>query len=283
MIAIQEILTSIDVGLIFGIVAIGIYLTFRTINFADLTCDGSFALGASVSATLIVNGANPYLASIISLISGGIAGLLTGILNIKFKIADLLSGIIIAFMLYSVNLRIMGNSPNITFAESDSIFASSCVSFTIFSIILCLTLIIVYLLFSRFGLRLRAIGYNKQFAAISGININSMTIAGVSSSNALIALGGSLFSQYQGFCDISQGFGTLVIGLTSVVIGEKIFSFKKEPLLIFSCVLGSILYRIFINVALHGNSLGIGTQDLNLITGLITIVAMLIRKKYKNA
>ncbi|MDR1034643.1 MAG: hypothetical protein LBL32_01765 [Holosporales bacterium] len=283
MIAIQEILTSIDVGLVFGIVAIGIYLTFRTVNFADLTCDGSFSLGSAVSAILIVNRVNPYLASVVSLISGGIAGYLTAILNIKFKIADLLSGVIIAFMLYSVNLRIMNDAPNITLADEQTIFPGINTSLTIFAIVSLLTLAVVYLLFSRFGLKLRAVGYNKQFSVISGININLMTIAGVSISNALIALGGSLFSQYQGFCDISQGSGILVIGLASVIIGEKVFSFKKEPLIIFSCILGSILYRIFINIALHGGTFGIKTQDLNLITGFMTIGAMLIRKRYKNA
>ncbi|MDR2598254.1 MAG: hypothetical protein LBC25_00810 [Holosporales bacterium] len=283
MIAMQEILTSIDVGLIFGVVSIGIYLTFRTINFADLTCDGSFALGSAVSATLIVNGVNPYLASVVSLVSGGAAGFLTGILNIKFKIADLLAGIIVAFMLYSVNLRIMNNAPNITLADEGVLFPGTNTSLAIFTIILFLVLIIVYLLFSRFGLKLRAVGYNRQFAVISGINTNLMTIAGVSISNALIALGGSLFSQYQGFCDISQGFGSLVIGLTSVIIGEKIFSFRKEPLIIVSCVFGSILYRVFINVALHGSTFGIGTQDLNLLTGFMTIGALLIRKRCRNA
>jgi putative ABC transport system permease protein len=283
MISIHELLTSVDIGLIFGIVAIGVYLTFRTINFADLTCDGSFVLGASVSAILIVNGVNPYIASFIACLAGGLAGFLTGILSVRFKIADLLSGIIVAFMLYSVNLKIMNDSPNITFIDNETVFSGVNTSFAIFIIILSLTIALIFILFSNFGLKLRATGYNHRFAVISGINTNLMTIIGVSVSNALIAIGGSLFSQYQGFCDISLGFGTLVIGLTSVVIGEKLFAFKKEPLVILACVLGSIIYRIFINIALHSDVFEIKTQDLNLVTGIMIIVAMLMKRKKSNA
>jgi putative ABC transport system permease protein len=148
-------------------------------------------------------------------------------------------------------------------------------------IILALALGLVWLLTSGFGLRLRAIGYNKQYSAVAGINVNRMIIIGLALSNAMIATGGGLFSQYQEFCDISEGIGTLVTGLASVVIGEKILPFKKEPLIILSCVAGSILYRIFISIALHGNSFGIKTQDLNLLTGLMIIAIMTMKGKPK--
>jgi putative ABC transport system permease protein len=281
IISLQELLTSVEVGLIFGSVAIGIYLTFRTINFTDLTCDGSFVLGASISAILIKHGANPYLSLLVSFIFGGMAGLFTGILNIKFKITDLLSGIIVAFMLYSINLRIMGNSPNITFVDCPSVFSNNNIALLI--ILTMIPLCLIYLLSSGLGLKLRAIGYNKQFSLNSGINVKLMTIVGLMLSNAMISFGGGLFSQYQGFCDASQGTGTLVIGLASVVIGEKVLSFRKEPLLILSCILGSILYRIFIGIALHSDILGIRTQDLNLITGAIIILIMLTKGERKNA
>ncbi|MDR0744860.1 MAG: hypothetical protein LBE97_02815 [Holosporales bacterium] len=280
MIGMQEILTSLNIGLIFGIVAIGIFLTFRTINFADMTCDGSFVLGASVSAVLIKYDVNPYIALVTSFISGGIAGFCTGILNVKFRIADLLSGIIIAFMLYSINLRIMEDAPNITLIDKTTIFENDTQSFVATAIILFLILGVVFMLFSKFGLKLRAVGYNQRFASISGININFMKIAGLMISNALIATGGGLFTNYQGFCDISGGIGTLVCGLASVIIGERILRFKKEPLFILSCVIGSIIYRIFINIALHGDILGIKTQDINLITGGL-IIAIIIMKKGK--
>ncbi|MDR1475172.1 MAG: hypothetical protein LBI30_01465 [Holosporales bacterium] len=265
----QELLTCFEIGIIFGSVAVGVYLTFRTINFADLTCDGSFVLGAAVSAVLIKNGVDPYLSLFCSVLLGGVAGLLTGILNVKFGITDLLSGIIVAFMLYSVNLRVMGNSPNITFVSSENTFLIT------FPLALCL----ICLLSSGFGLKLRAIGYNKQFALTVGTNVELMTIIGLMLSNAMISLGGGLFSQYQGFCDVSQGVGALVTGLASVVIGEKVLPFKKEPFIVLSCIAGSILYRVFINIALHSDLLAIRTQDFNLITGVIIILIMIKRKK----
>ncbi|GHT89410.1 ABC transporter permease [Alphaproteobacteria bacterium] len=278
----QEIIMSIELGLIFSIVAVGIYLTFKTINFADMTCDGSFVLGAAVSSVYIKMGASPFIATFLALVFGGLAGLATGILNVKFKIKDLMCGIIVAFILYSINLRIM-NAPNITFIEEVTIFSGRNTLTSVIIIVFVLNLALILILFSVFGLRLRAIGYNKQFAAISGINVKLMTIIGLMLSNAMIALGGSLFSQYQGFCDVSQGFGTLVIGLASVVIGEKMFAFKKEPLIILSCIFGSILYRIFMNIALHSDSIGIKTQDLNLITGLMIIAVMIVKKGGNNA
>ncbi|MDR3030824.1 MAG: hypothetical protein LBU35_00350 [Holosporales bacterium] len=283
MIPLRELFTSVDIGMIYGIVAIGIYLTFRTINFADLTCDGSFVLGAAVSAALIKYGINPYFALFVSLVSGGIAGLFTGILNVKLKISDLLSGIIIAFILYSINLRITKNFPNITFIDETTTFSDLNSTLIIATIALPLLLCLIRLLFSGFGLRLRTVGYNKQFAPISGINVKLMTIFGLMLSNSMISFGGGLFSQYQGFYDMSQGAGTLVTGLASVVIGEKILPFKKEPLIIFSCVVGSILYRIFINIALHGDVFGIRTQDLNLITGIMIIAMMAIKRRKQNA
>ncbi|MDR2075137.1 MAG: hypothetical protein LBP31_02855 [Holosporales bacterium] len=282
MISLQELLTSVEVGFIFGSVAIGIYLTFRTINFTDLTCDGSFVLGAAASAILIKYGIDPYLSLLVSFIAGGIAGLFTGILNIKFKISDLLSGIIVAFMLYSINLRVMGNAPNITFIDCTTVFSNSN-TITLLIMLIMVPLSLIYLLSSGFGLKLRAMGYNKQFALTSGINVKLMTVIGLMLSNAMISFGGGLFSQYQGFCDVSQGTGTLVIGLASVVLGERILLFKKEPLLILSCIAGSILYRILIGLALHSDVFGIGTQDLNLITGAIIILIMLTNKWRKNA
>jgi putative ABC transport system permease protein len=176
----------------------------------------------------------------------------------------------------------MGNSPNITFVDCPTVFSSGAPMLSTIILIMVL-LSLIYLLSSGFGLRLRAIGYNKQFALNSGINVKLMTIIGLMLSNAMISFGGGLFSQYQGFCDASQGTGTLVIGLASVVIGERILSFKKEPLLILSCIVGSILYRILIGIALHSDVLGIGTQDLNLITGAIIILIMLTKGERKNA
>lgn len=277
----SELVTSVNVGLIFGVAAIGIYITFRTINFADLTCDGSFVTGAAVSAVLVKAGGDPYFALIASLFAGGLAGAATGLLNVKCKIADLLAGIIVAFMLYSINLRIMHNSPNITFIDNTTVFTNNNILLTTIFILIPIVLCLIFMLFSGFGLKLRATGYNKKFALSSGINIATMTVAGVVISNALVAFAGSLFAQYQGFCDVSQGAGTLITGLTAVVIGEKILQFKKEPFLLLSCLLGAVLYRIFINIALHGDTLGVRTQDINLITGLIIIAVITMKRREK--
>jgi putative ABC transport system permease protein len=276
MISLAELAVSTEIGLIFGIVSVGIYLTFRTVNFTDMTCDGSFVLGSAVSAISIKSGFNPYLACLLSMASGVISGLFTSLLNIKFKISDLLSGIIVSFMLYSINLRIMGGSPNIILSSKATVFSNQ--SFQNFAILVALICGLVYLLRGKFGLKLRAIGYNKTFSAVSGINVKFMTAAGVALSNSLISLGGGLFTQYQGFCDVSQGLGTLITSLASVVIGERILPFKKEPLLIISCVIGSVVYRMFVSAAMNVNVCCINAQDLNLITGTIIILTMLLRK-----
>ncbi|MDR1598209.1 MAG: hypothetical protein LBR89_04770 [Holosporales bacterium] len=275
MIGVQELLTSVEVGLILGVVAIGVFLTFKTINFADMTCDGSFVSGAAVTAVLIKGGTSPYLAILVAMLVGGMAGVLTGILNIKCKIADLLAGIIVAYMLYSVNLMIMRNSPSVTFVDHETIVSDSAKPAVI--VVTLLVAAVTYMMFSNFGLKLRAVGYNRQFATTHGIDVDKMTVLGLAMSNAMIAAGGSIFSQFQGFCDVSGGFGMLVMGLASIIVGTNVLPFKREPLLILSCVAGSILYRIFINVALHSDALGIKTQNLNLVTGIIMIVIMVMK------
>jgi putative ABC transport system permease protein len=279
MIGTQELLTSIEVGLMLGIVAIGIYMTFKTINFVDMTCDGSFILGAAATAASIKAGVDPYASLLVSMWAGALAGLLTGSLNIFCKIADILSGIIVAYMLYSVNLMIMKNSPSTTIIDDRTIFSDSGIPMIV--IVVAIVLAVMCLMFSSFGLKLRAVGYNRQFAITYGIDAKKKTLAGLAISNAMIAAGGGLFSQYQGFCDVSGGIGMLVTGLAAIVVGTKVLPFKSEPLLVISCVVGSVLYRIFLNVALHSDVLGIQTQNLNLITGLILISIMMMKRREK--
>ncbi|GHT94582.1 ABC transporter permease [Alphaproteobacteria bacterium] len=279
MLSVQELMTCLEVGLIYGIAAIGIYLTFRTINFPDLTCDGSFVLGAAVSSVMLKSGQDPYLAMALALIAGGMAGLFTGILNVYLKIEDLLSGIIVAFMMYSVNLRIMGTNPNISFMDDVTIFSGGYSTIKIAVIVAVLVALLGYVLITDFGLGLRSIGQNKRFASVCGINVKVMTIVGLVVSNALIGMCGGLFTQYQGFCDITQGVGTLVIGLASVIIGEKLLKIKSMLLEVLVCVLGSVIYRVFIAFAIHSDSLGLRTQDLNLITGILIIAIMCSRRK----
>lgn len=295
MISFQEIIVASEIGCIYGILALGIYLTFRTIDFPDLTCDGSFVTGAVVSAVLIKNGANPFVGILVATVAGGLAGFCTGLLNVKLKIDALLSGIIIAFMLYSVNLRILGKSPNISLVGEQTVFSfgnSLIISVFFVGILL---LILTYIMNSDFGLGLRSIGQNRKFAAANGINVNAMIFLGLILSNALIGMCGAVFTQYQGFCDVSQGVGCLVIGLASVIIGEKLLDKIKffnqlkcsiglrNLIRIFSifafCVIGSICYRIFISLAINSDMLGLKTQDMNFITGLLIIFVMGRRKK----
>jgi putative ABC transport system permease protein len=276
LITASELINSADIGLVYGIVAAGIYLTFRTINFTDMACDGSFVLGAATSTSLIKIGLDPYTALAASVMAGCIAGCSVGFLNIKCKMSDLLSGIVVAFMLYSINLRIMGDSPNIVLFDEPTVYSKYDVSFAA-ALLVCIG--VVSMLFSRFGLRLRAVGYNRQFAMISCINVKFMTVTALAISNAMIAFSGGLFSQYQGFCDITQGTGTLIAGLASIVIGESLFRFKRAPLAIISCIAGSVAYRIIISVALHADALNIRTQDLNLITGLIMITIIAANRR----
>ncbi|MDR0555476.1 MAG: hypothetical protein LBG20_00475 [Holosporaceae bacterium] len=275
MLTFPELTAAVEIGLIYGILAIGIYLTFRTINFPDLTCDGSFITGAAVSAVIIKCGYNPYLALLAAALGGGLGGLFTGILNVYMKIEDLLSGILVSFMLYSVNLRIMGTSPNLTLTDETTIFSYGNPLLIACIIIVVLVAFWAYLLNTDFGLGLRSTGQNRQFAAASGVNVNSMRIFGLAASNAMVGICGATFTQYQGFCDVSQGMGSLVIGLASVIIGEKLLNRFNSFV---ACIAGSVAYRIFIAFAIHSDIFGLKTQDLNLVTGLL-IIFIMKRKK----
>lgn len=297
MLSFQEIKIAIEVGMIYGILAIGIYLTFRTINFPDLTCDGSFVFGAAISSVIIKNGYVPTFGIIGALLAGGAAGLATGLLHVKLKIDKLLSGIIVAFMLYSVNLRVMGANPNISLVGMQTIFydSESIIAFlTLFIVFLLISL--AYLFSSDFGLGLRTVGMNKPFAAANGVNVNFMVIFGLMLSNALVGLCGAIFTQYQGFCDASQGVGCLIIGLTSVIIGEKslgksvdkilfggiaLRNFERLFIILATCVIGSIAYRIFIAIAINSDIFGLKTQDFNFVTGLLTIFVMGRKKCFR--
>jgi putative ABC transport system permease protein len=273
--SIFELLSSVELGLIFGIAAIGIYLTFRVIDFPDLTCDGSFVLGAAVSAAMLQAGANPWLALCMAAIMGGLAGLLTGILHAYFKVSNLLSGILTAFMLYSINLKVMGGSPNIALINLPSVFTNYN---TISILLLCSVVIwlaVSFLLTTDLGLALRSVGLNKRLALNCGIHTTAMTIFALVLSNGLIGISGALFSQQQGFADVSQGLGTIIIGLAAVMLGEKLLPTRSLYFAVAACLFGSVLYRILVAFALHSEWLGLQTQDLNIITGLLIVGIMI--------
>ncbi|MBS0186087.1 MAG: hypothetical protein JSS34_07095 [Proteobacteria bacterium] len=269
-----EILSSLEMGLIYGIVALGIYLTFRIIDFPDLTCDGSFVSGAAASAVLLKAGIHPLLALLFALFLGAVAGFITGILYVYCRLTNLLSGILTAFMLYSLNLKLMGGAPNIPLFHASTILAQYPV-LTLITIACIIWSLCSYLLTTDFGLALRSIGQNKKLARMYGVRISLLTMYGLILSNSLIGLGGALFCQYQKFADISQGFGTIVIGLAAVMIGEKILPFRSMWIGPLACILGSIVYRFIVACALHSEWLGLESSDLNLITGLIIVFVML--------
>jgi putative tryptophan/tyrosine transport system permease protein len=277
--SLAELLIGIEIGLIYGIVAIGIYLTFKIIDFPDLTCDGSFVTGAATSSILIKSGYNPWIAIIFAALSGGLAGLATSILHVYGKITSLLAGILVAFMLYSVNLRIMGGVSNLPFFNNETIFTNYNPLFILITISIFIWVILSYIMNSDFGLSLRAIGQNKILSLSYGVNLSLLTITGIVLSNTVIGLAGGLLSQHQSFGDISQGIGTVITGLAAVILGEKILPFRSIWSGILSCLLGSILYRLIVAAALNSEWIGLKTQDLNLITGIMVVLIMLLPRR----
>ena len=241
-----------------------------------MTCDGSFVLGAVASAVLLKAGYNSFTALLFASMLGGVAGIGTGILHVFCKMTNLLSGILVAFMLYSVNLKIMHGVPNIALINIATIFGEHNPLLILLFIGIVLWLVISFIFVTDFGLGMISLGQNKRLAVNCGVPISKITIMGLMLSNALIGLSGALFSQHQGFADVSQGFGTVIIALAAVMIGEKLLPIRSIWVAIVACFVGSIIYRLIVAFALHSEWLGLQTQDLNLITGVLVIAIMLM-------
>lgn len=275
---ILQFLGTVEIGLIYALVAIGVYITFRLIDFPDLTVDGSFTLGAAVATVMIASGQNPWFATLVAIMAGGVAGMVTGYLNVRWDILGLLAGIITMTALYSINLRIM-QRPNIAIINEPTVYIGGYVIEITAVIVVILVLLLGRFFASHFGLGIRAIGINPKVSRAYGINVGRMKIIALALSNAIIALAGALFAQSQGFADISMGGGTIIIGLASVIIGEAIMlSPKKIMLALIACVIGSIVYRVAIAFALNANFIGLEVYDLNLITAAIVAITMIIPK-----
>lgn len=273
-----QVIGSLELGLIYSLVAIAVFLTFRIINFADLTVDGSFPLGAAVMAISLSSDLNIVCSMIASFFAGMVAGAVTGYLNIRYKIMEILAGILTMTALYSINLRIMG-APNISLMNFD---LSDEYRFTIIiSAILIVSILIMLLLKTQIGLALRSLGQNPQLSASCGVNTGRMTILALSISNGLVALSGALFVIAQGFADISMGMGTIIIGLASVIIGEKLTSSRSTSVLVISVMLGAILYRLLITLALNLEFLNLEPSDLNLLSTMLVIGVMVTPIYYK--
>ncbi|AUZ05838.1 MULTISPECIES: ABC transporter permease [Vitreoscilla] len=277
---------ALETGLIYALVALGVYISFRILDFPDLTADGSFPLGGAVAAVCIVNGVNPWLACGVAVIAGALAGMLTAWMHVSLKILQLLAGILVMVALYSVNLRIMG-SPNVPLIGEASVysgfvgddFASQywIQPLVILGFVIAAKFLMDWFFSTQTGLAMRATGANARMARAQGVSTNKMVILGMALSNGLIALGGALFVQTQGGADISIGIGTIVIGLAAVIIGETLIPSKKFLLITISVVIGAVLYRLFIALALGSDtlrSMGFGPQDLNLVTALLVVLAL---------
>lgn len=277
---------AIEFGLLYGLVAMGVLLSFRILDFPDLTVDGSFPLGAGVAAILIVSGTNPWFATLCAILAGMAAGFTTAWISVRWNILHLLASILTMTALYSINLRIMG-APNISLTGESTIFtmieglpfARSYTITTAMFIVVALVLLVVYrFLSSEKGLAMRATGANARMAKAQGIAVNRHILFGLALSNGLVALAGALFAQSQGFADLSMGAGTIVVGLAAVIVGEAFFNPKVIFTALVACVVGSIFYRLAVQLALNADFLGLKTQDLQLITAVIVGIAMVTPK-----
>lgn len=273
-------LPTISQGLLWSLLALGVYITFRVLDIADLTVEGSFPLGASVAVTLLVKNVNPVTAILAAALAGGVAGVVTGLLHTKLRIPALLAGILTMIALYSVNLRIMGKA-NISLlgkktaftlvesalgvAYSQAVLLVGLISCVFFSILM-------YWFFGmEIGAAIRATGFNPQMIRAQGVDTNVMLLLGLFFSNALVAVAGSLVAQSNGFADVGMGVGTIVIGLASVIIGEVLFGTRSFKNSLISVILGSIVYRLVIAIVLQ---MGMPPNDLKLFTAVLVAIAL---------
>ncbi|MCF8366773.1 MAG: ABC transporter permease [Bacteroidales bacterium] len=298
------IIGAFTIGLILSLLSLGMLISFRMIRFTDITVDGSITLGASLTAVLIMAGWSPWLATLAAFMAGMIAGSITGILYTRFKIQEILAGILMMTALYSINLRIMGKS-NIPLldtktvsqipeqlllsasgGESKMLIAGWQVSLIDLSVLisstfLCLVIgwLLYHFLLTHYGTALRATGNNVQMVRAQGINNNKMIIFGLALSNGLVALSGALLAQYQGFADVQMGIGMMVWGLASIIIGEALVGKTNIWTTITGAVLGTILFRLLIAIALRW---GLNPNDLKLVTALFVFAALVAPQLFKS-
>ncbi|MFH2046823.1 MAG: ABC transporter permease [Pseudomonadota bacterium] len=287
---------AFTMGLILSLLSLGMLISFRMIRFTDITVDGSITLGAAISALLISQGYSPWLAALTSIIAGALAGSITGILYTRFKIQEILSGILMMTALYSINLRVMGRS-NIPLLDVKSVSSGTegilsgitagasrieilgwqvptgdlAVFITSGIIVILIGLLLRYFLLTHYGTALRAAGNNPQMVRAQGVNNNTMVVFGLALSNGLVALSGSLLAQYQGFADVQMGIGMMVWGLASIIIGDALVGRVGIGLTIVGVILGTILFRLLIAIALRW---GLNPNDLKLVTAFFVFAAL---------
>ncbi len=279
-------LGAIEIGLVYSLVAMGVYLTLRTLDFPDLSVDGTFPLGAAVCATLLVHGINPVVATLCSIGCGAIAGVFTAWLSTHLRFMNLLSGILTMTALYSINLRIM-DRPNISLLQEPTLFDEWLNNIfpslepinnilILLVIVLSIILLLNFFLKTEIGLALRATGNNPMVARAQGINDKKMIMLGLALSNACVALGGALFAQSSSYADITMGVGTIIVGIAAVIIGEALINTSRISRVLLGCMVGAIVYRVVVAMALNTGGSFLRASDLNLITAFLVGLFMLI-------
>lgn len=275
---------AVELGLVYAFVALGVFLSFRVLDFPDLTVDGSFPLGAAVAAVCIVGGWNPWVATAFAFAAGACAGFVTAFISVRFRILHLLASILTMIALFSVNLRIMGR-PNIAVLNQETVLTPFYVLDLpdhlvrpAFLLVLALVVSALLALFlkSDLGLAMRATGANARMARAQGVRVGAQTMAGVALSNALVGLAGALFAQTNGFADVTAGFGTIVVGLAAVIVGETVLPRRGILLAVLACLLGSVLYRLAVQLALSLDFIGLTASDLNLATALLVLATLVL-------
>ncbi len=281
-----QLYASLELGLIYGLVAIGVYISFRVLDFPDLTVDGSFTLGAAVAGVLILLGVSPWIASLLSMFAGALAGLVTAWLNVRWNILHLLASILTMMALYSVNLRVMGG-PHLPLHNEATVFSPlinifgthlNGVIVLLFLVVPIVVTLVYRFLSSEVGLGLRATGKNTRMARAQGVRTDNMVLLGVAVSNSLVALAGAFFAQAEGFASTDMGQGTILMGLAAVIIGELVPA-RSLFIILVTCVMGSIIYRFMFTLAI--NAEWIRASDLNLLTAVLIASAMVLSSRIR--
>lgn len=269
-------LGTLEQSFIFAIMVLGVYLSYKILDFPDMTVDGSFPLGGAVASAILIKGGNPILALVVATLCGALAGLITGMIHVKLKVTNLLAGIIVMTGLYSVNLRIMGKS-NIPLFSVKHLFNGNMIPIVTLVILLILAKITIdYLLKTKFGFVLKALGDNETLVISLGIDEKKLKIYGLMIANSFVALSGAILAQYQGFADVGMGTGTIITGLASIIIGEAIFKKRSFISMSMIVILGTIIYRTIIAMSLK---LGMNASDLKLITSILVVGIIFLKEK----
>ena len=278
---------AVEQGLAYGIAALGVFLTYRILRFPDLTVDGSFVTGAAVASLLLVRfGIDPMIALLAAFAAGCAAGAVTGILNTRLGITNLLAGVLTMIMLYSINLRIMGR-PNMSLLRADTVtrlvdaawspLGGFAVAVFLGLLTLAVKLLLDLFLRTEVGFALRATGDNEAMIIAQGVNARTMKVIGLALSNGLVALSGGLVAQYSGFADVGMGIGTIVVGLAAVILGGSLIRSNRVGWMTASVLIGSLIYRVAVSLALrYGYVIGFQASDLKMITAFLVILALVV-------